>query len=300
MKNLYAIICILVTAITINAQQKDFPILTGPCIGQKPPGLKPEIFAPGIVSLPGSTEWSSCFSPDGNEFYFYRVSSGTDKPEIKIFAMKQVNGIWTGPEEVKFAQAFPSSQPHMTLDNKRLYFGWHRPVPAGEKSYMGDIGIWVVRRIENGWSEPMYAGQGMFVSSSRDGQIYTTDMSSRMINGKTYLAKVKIENERFIGFDRLQIEPNFEEGPAHPFIAPDGSYILFDVAGGSHMFVSFKQKDGSWCKAIDLTQHGFDPIAGGATISPDGKYLFFHRNGDLWWVDIQIIETLRPKESQNK
>ncbi|NND01025.1 MAG: hypothetical protein HKN85_12660 [Gammaproteobacteria bacterium] len=45
---------------------------------------------------------------------------------------------------------------------------------------------------------------------------------------------------------------------------------------------------------------------GGATITPDGKYLFFNRVvapgiGDEWpdvdtyWVDAQIIEALRPK-----
>ncbi|OGL45119.1 MAG: hypothetical protein A2161_10650 [Candidatus Schekmanbacteria bacterium RBG_13_48_7] len=287
-----------IVTVSVYAQQysTEFPKLKGPYLGQKPPGMKAELFAPGAISLPGSTEWSSCFSPDGNEFYFYRVTRVSDKPDIKIFGTKQVDGIWKVPEEAKFASGYPSSQPHVTRDNMRLYFGWHRPVPHGEPDYMGDIGIWMAVRTNKGWSEPRYAGQGMFVSSSNDGRIYTTDMSTRMINGKTYLAKVRIENERFVGFERLQIEPEFPEGPTHPCIAPDGSYILFDVAGGSHMFVSFKQEDGTWGRAIDLTDHGFDQQAGGATITPDGKYLFFHLNGDLWWVDIKIIEELRPKE----
>ena len=296
----YATFLLIVAAITINARQTGFPKITGPYLGQKPPGMKAEVFAPGTISLPGSTEWSSCFSPDGNEFYFYRVTRVSDKPVIKIFGMKQVDGIWTAPEEAKFASGYPGSQPHVTLDNMRLYFGWHRPVPPGETSYMGDIGIWMTLRTETGWSEPTYAGQGMFVSSGNDGRIYTTDMSDRTTSGKTYLARVKIENERFAGFERLQIEPEFAEGPAHPSIAPDGSYILFDVAGGSHMFVSFKQEDGTWGRAIDLTDHGFEQQAGGATITPDGKYLFFHLNGDLWWVDIKVIEKLKPKKLKNK
>jgi len=33
-----------------HAQQKDFLPLQGSCLGQKPPGMKPEIFAPGIIS----------------------------------------------------------------------------------------------------------------------------------------------------------------------------------------------------------------------------------------------------------
>jgi hypothetical protein len=31
-----------------------------------------------------------------------------------------------------------------------------------------------------------------------------------------------------------------------------------------------------------------------ASITPDGKYLFFRRNGDIYWVSTKIIEKLRP------
>jgi len=29
-------------------------------------------------------------------------------------------------------------------------------------------------------------------------------------------------------------------------------------------------------------------------IAPDGKYLFFSVGDDIWWVDIRVIENLRP------
>lgn len=32
------------------AGQEDFPVLKGPYLGQKPPGMTPDIFAPGFVS----------------------------------------------------------------------------------------------------------------------------------------------------------------------------------------------------------------------------------------------------------
>jgi len=32
------------------AQKDDFPILKGPYLGQKPPGMKAERFAPGLLS----------------------------------------------------------------------------------------------------------------------------------------------------------------------------------------------------------------------------------------------------------
>jgi cytohesin len=46
-----------------------FPVLTGPYLGQKPPGEEPEIFAPGIVSTMGMQHGPAVFSSDGREVY---------------------------------------------------------------------------------------------------------------------------------------------------------------------------------------------------------------------------------------
>jgi hypothetical protein len=119
--------------------------------------------------------------------------------------------------------------------------------------------------------------------------MYTTDMSSK----QTYLARVINVDGVFTGYERLEI-PGLAGSYSHPCIAPDGSYLLFDV-DGSHLFVSFRKADGAWGEALDLTKHGFDPMAGGACVSPDGKYLFFGLKDDIWWVDTSVIEELRPE-----
>ncbi len=41
----------------------------GPYLGQKPPGPKPEVFAPGVIST-GIFERDVAMTPDGREFYF--------------------------------------------------------------------------------------------------------------------------------------------------------------------------------------------------------------------------------------
>ena len=46
--------------------------LDGPYLGQDPPGLEPEVFAPGIVSTRWGQEFGITFSPDGKEVYFTR------------------------------------------------------------------------------------------------------------------------------------------------------------------------------------------------------------------------------------
>jgi hypothetical protein len=291
----YLILTVLaaVSSAAFGQQLKSgFPVLTGPYLGQKQPETTPEIFAPGIVSLPDFTEYSGSFSPDGNEFYFYRFSK-TSQPII--FFSKVVDSIWTLPVPASFAKGYPSFEPHITFDNKALYFSWLHPLPEGESGNPSIPGIWVTNRTVNGWSAPKYAGQGMFVSSSRNGQIYITDISAPTGG---CLAKVILDNGRFIGYKRLTggmdaLQPQYPD-QAHPCIGPDGSYLLFDVNGGSYLFVCFKKQDGTWGEAIDLTKHGFDPKAGGAFVSPDGEYLFFHLKSDIWWIDSKVIEELRP------
>jgi hypothetical protein len=265
--------------------------LTGPYLGQAPPGTTPQIFAPGMVSAPDSSEYSGTFSGDGNEYYFYRFSPNS---QSEILFSRLANGEWTTPAPLPLTAGYDAGEPHITLDNKRLYFMWGRPVPEGHPADSSDFGYYVAESTASGWSEPRYAGQGMFMSSSRDGQLYTTDMSSLSDDGKTYLAKLTAEDDLFTSYERLTI-PTYLGSQAHPCIAPDGSYLLFDVDGGSHLFLCFKESNASWGEAIDLVEHGFDPRAGGAYVSPDGKYLFFALKDDIWWVDAEVIEDLRPK-----
>ena len=89
---------------------------------------------------------------------------------------------------------------------------------------------------------------------------------------------------------------------AHPFIAPDESYLIFDSNrpggfGETDLYVCFRDSRGNWSEAVNLgeTINSSEGI-GLAMISPDGKYLFYTYRNDIYWVDANIIETLRPNE----
>ena len=62
----------LVTTMSTIAQETDFPKLNGPYLGQKPPGMTPELFAPEIFKqVPGNSVHSApSFSYDGKEMYY--------------------------------------------------------------------------------------------------------------------------------------------------------------------------------------------------------------------------------------
>ena len=72
MKKLILTNLLLITAIVISAQHKDSPKFIGPYLGQKPPGMVPEIFAPDFISTKEYGELNAGFTKDGNEFYFSR------------------------------------------------------------------------------------------------------------------------------------------------------------------------------------------------------------------------------------
>jgi hypothetical protein len=58
MKKLILIPCMLFLAVIVNAQQTDFPKLTGPYLGQNPPWKTPRMFAPSIISVEENLERS--------------------------------------------------------------------------------------------------------------------------------------------------------------------------------------------------------------------------------------------------
>ena len=131
----------VVAATSLHSQlSNDFPILTGHYLGQKPSGMKPELFAPGIVST-GLDELNSAFYPDGTEFYFCIRKPGA----ASIFQMKLENGIWSRPILLPFASRFGDIDVSVSPDGSKLFFSSNRPVSenADPKS---DFDLWIDRK----------------------------------------------------------------------------------------------------------------------------------------------------------
>ncbi|MEW6364158.1 MAG: hypothetical protein AB1714_05920 [Acidobacteriota bacterium] len=68
-------------------------LLTGPYLGQTPPGKVPKVFAPGVVSTTAAAERGIAFTPDGWQLYFTRRS--TEDPTNGIWYMKAKNAVWS-------------------------------------------------------------------------------------------------------------------------------------------------------------------------------------------------------------
>ncbi|UCE22145.1 MAG: PD40 domain-containing protein, partial [Candidatus Aminicenantes bacterium] len=97
-KAIYGVILLCIIFLFFSyAQQDDFPILKGPYLGQKPPGMTPEVFAPRIISTTEYTELGCTFSPDGKEFYFTRFT-----PDRNIWVCRLKDEVWQKPEPASF------------------------------------------------------------------------------------------------------------------------------------------------------------------------------------------------------
>lgn len=262
--------------------QVEFPALEGPYLGQEPPGLIAEVFAPGIVSTE-HFEAFGIFTPDLKEFYFVRAGGRYQQSTFVVIQNK--NNRWVESVVSPFL-----GEPAISPDGGTMYLG---------NRYM--------ERTNSGWSEVKTLGTpfadipimrltasatGTYVFDEREevGTIRT----SRLIDGKRETPKA------------LGKEINTGKWISHPFIAPDESYLIWDSEreggyGDSDLYISFRQEDGSWGPAINMGEDintEREDIYG--SVTPDGKYLFFHTyldkgKADIFWVNAQVIENLKAE-----
>lgn len=285
-------------------RSKDFPVLKGPYLGQKPPGENPEVFAPGIVSRREYFEHDSpFFSPDLKEVYW--VADHINARNRNLFFMKIENGRWTQPQTATFCEHFAGANLCFSLDGKKLYFSSRRSLVKGEE--LKDSDIWYVERINNSWSEPIHLGPLINTAQTEalgtvleDGTIYFSDFRN--------IYRSNMKDGEYQKAQKLSSRINIDETGVFtiaPFVAKDERYILFESNrsggfGGADIYISFKTNNGEWSHPLNLgnkintSAHERSPI-----ISPDGKYLFFWRvtdGSDIYWVNAKIIEELKPAE----
>ncbi len=286
MKHICISVILLLSGLLMNSKshsQDTFLGPVGPYIGQKPPGLTPEVFAPGIISSEHH-EWGAVFTHDMKEFYFSRKNNKSKK--VSHFVLKSQNNRWHKSE------VEPGMGGSISPDGKTMFFA---------NQYR--------ERTDDGWSDLKSLGSAfedidiMRLTTSSKGTYVFDEFAkdgnfvlrySRLINGEREAPKP------------LSKEINTGKQNVHPFIAPDESYILWDSKrdggyGGSDIYVSFRQDDSSWGTAINLGDKiNTSASQRGGYVTPDGKYLFYNNrvgpNGDMFWVDAQIIEALRPKK----
>ena len=268
-----------------------FPEITGPYMGQKPPGNIPEMFMPGIVSGPYRAHGTVVFSPDGKEAYWSDMIPGSQS----TMEMKMIDGEWTFP-----ARSVMWKDPSISPDGNRLVYISRDPVweddPSDKENY------WYMDRTHSGWTEPRPMDPVINrinihwqCSIDLSGNLYFSEFENNM-----YVSEFR--NGKFQEPVNLKVYFNNPTLHGHsPFMAPNGEYLLFSDQG--RLYITFKTGKSEWTDRIDLG----DEINSGAEngsprVSHDGKYLFFQstsgeeRPWGIYWVSAEILNSLKGEQ----
>lgn len=275
-KILFFVTYLLLLTVAVNAQETDFHKLTGPYLGQKPPGMMPEIFAPGIVATK-ALEYALEVSCSGDEILFMR------KNQIML-ANRSIDGTWSMPTIAPFSGNYIDDEPCFSPDGSKIYFMSRRPA-QGSKF---DTNLWVVEKQAGKWGEPQLVklpalNKSLHAPSiSANNSIYDDGISIIEYKDGRYLDQKKIH-----GLSGM-----------YPFVAPDESYIIYSVGysgrTGADLFISLKDKNGLWSKGKSLgSEINSSKHEANSFVTADDKYLFFGRGGDIYWVSIHVISQLR-------
>jgi Tol biopolymer transport system component len=218
-----------------------------------------------------------------------------------MWFMVRENNIWKPPQRVPYVSPKNDCDPFFSHDGNRLYFISTRTKKTGKN----DWDIYYVNRTETGWSEPINLGPPIntdydeyYVSLTMDGTLYfASDKPGGY--GSHDIYRSKLVDGKYIEPENLGKSINTSRLEHDPFIGPDESYLVFTSVnrkegfGSGDLYISFRRKDGTWTGARNLGKdfngagYDFCPM-----VSPDGKYFFFTKNGDIYWVRVEVIEKL--------
>jgi len=294
------------------SEPDEFTNLSGPYLGQTPPGKTAQPFDPGIF-FEGEGQGCSGFLYEGTVFVFTSNVRNSDWRLRPTYVTEMKDGRWTKPRIAPFSEYAPYN---FTVgpDDRILYFTTLKSPDKTTSMLMEQANIWAVRLGREGWTEPVMFGRSIntekyyenYPAVTNDGTIYYMSRRETGVGGTDVWRSRNIDG-KYAEAENVGEPVNSEAGDADPFVAPDESYLIIcqkrDSGFGEYdLHVYFRKQDGSWTDPINMgeginsPQYEFRPY-----VTPDGKYLFFTSNrpnqghtGNIFWVDAGVIEDLKP------
>ncbi len=270
------------------------------------------VFGEGKIST-NAFEFAITFTPEMDEVFWTRREPDSNN---EILTMKLVDGHWTDPETAFFkAKSGWDFEPHINPQGSRLYFGSTRPLPDSTTS--SGLHQWFSTRTQTGWSDPVplegpFIDKSviMYLTSSQKGNLFFTTGEKGDKPEDWVIYQSINQNGKYQSISRLGEAINFDgKYIAHSYVAPDESYIIYDAKrssgqGSSDLYISFN-RNGQWSKSLNLgpkvNTHLTEMCP---SVSPDQKYLFFHRgnekHGNIYWIKFQPLKAKLELQSKNK
>jgi Tol biopolymer transport system component len=206
------------------------------------------------------------------------------------------NGFWDSPANIPFSMEYINDEPALSPDGKKLYFVSTRP-ESGEAEAQKLPDIWVVERTDEGWGVPHILGAPVNTEGIEVQPFCSTD-------DKLYFGRYDgLYYSQFINgqfSDPVRLNENIFKGRVRGIcISPDNNTLVVhsDKPGGSgswDLYASFRDPAGKWTELVNMGKAvNTDLSESNATFSPDGKYLFFSRDDDIYWISAGIFEKIK-------
>lgn len=306
MKKLLGLVVVVLVSVVGVGVAVGQVIPGGHYFGQEPPGFSPVVFAPDIVSLPGRYEYCLVFSPNLDECVFGVTNVNWGVFNLWYTTMGS-DSSWTDPTPAPFQGNGDGLFPAYAGDGNEIYFASSRPnySPAN---------VWRSACDGGGWSEPVALDSPVNSASSEwggsltdDGVFYFSSERPGGFGGADIYRTVTLPGGE-VTVENLGATVNSPQLEGSAWVARDGSYLIYESQrpggyGQSDLYITYNS-NGVWTAPRNL-----GPVINtswfedGASVSPDGKYLFFNRRRayvtgtttDIWWVDIRAV--LSPEQS---
>ena len=237
---------------------------------------------------------SVAFSPDDEVMYFALLHRevlreiglpADEAPETALFYADRTAEGWSYPELLPFSGEYKDYEPTLSADGSLMVFNSARPYADGRVPEKNDL--WSVERKGDDWGEPVRIE--VLTEFDRE-ESYGSLSADRTL---VFLREGRVDGKP--GFDLYSsafVDGNFTEAQRHPvsterfgegdpWIAPDGSYLLFtrwdDELGWAEsvdLHIAFA-KDGEWTKGIPLEELNTPGADYGPAVSPDGQWLYY-------------------------
>jgi hypothetical protein len=266
-----------------------------------------EIFAPGVVSREG-IQAKLTMSADGSEILYSERNPETKA--VTFLSRHRQGDSWGDAIALPYGREYMEIEPSLSPDGRKILFVSDRP-PDGSGQPGRAPDIWMAEKAGDRWGLPVRLGPPILTDDpadieahpffDADGGIYFMRQ-----NGKSRrLFHAERRGSGFVEPRPLPLKEDLFAGQfSGPCLSADGRILVMHSRksggfGSWDLYVSFQDESGIWSElrnlgpAVNTAGEESSP-----TFSPDGRDLFFTRDGDIYRVGARIVESVRGAKAE--
>jgi len=210
------------------------------------------------------------------------------KTLYRIFSYTYQDGVWTDKKEVPFSSRHTDYHPVFSPDGTSVFFNSTRPVP-GSDTASAKVNIWEVAYKNGQWGEAEYlegintTEHDSYPSTAKNGRLY---FNSSRPGGRGEMDFYATSFRDGQWSPPKPLTPlNTEHSENDLVVHPQEKFIIFNryhmTEKTLDLWISFRE-NGEWQPPELLDQvNQDDQWELTPTLSPDGRYFYYEKNGEI-------------------